>query len=430
MALLLAAILAVGAVAGFAQDPCTDSAGMNDLDAKVRAAWADKTLAGKKNFVTAGKQFLEKFGACKGQEEFVDWLKVKVPDTETKVIPEMEGKEAKNALIKSFNTGVESKNWDQAFTAGKDLLAKYPDEFRPIEVDLAAIAGEQGLTNNLKYADDGIKYAKQSLADIEAGKAFKIGEKTFYGSRNEFGFKDNKDLAIGWLNLYAGYLTYMGKKDKPAALPHLYKATQAPASTDPKIVVASSRPVSYELIGDYYYEELGKIVTQIQTKIGEQKDTDTPEVAKQKVDEIKGLEALAKGYAERAMDAYGRASAKGTDAKYKTALKSKIDKAYKVRTGKDTGADAWVATAIAKPFVDPKTPVAPIVEAEAAPAPTGVGAATGVGVGTGSGTGVGAAAGVGVGTGSGTGVGAGTGSGTSKPATTPVANPPKPPTRH
>jgi hypothetical protein len=419
MALLLAAILAVGAVAGFAQDPCTDSAGMNDLDAKVRAAWADKTLAGKENFVTVGKQFLEKFGACKGQEEFVEWLKVKVPDTETNVIPKMRSDKVKNDLITSFNAGAKAKNWDQAFTAGKELVTKWPDEFRPVEVDLAAIAGEQGLANNLKFADDGIKYAKQSLADIEGGKTFLIKDKTFYGSLDGLGFGSNKDLAIGWLNLYIGYLTYAGKKDKAAALPHLYKATQSPTSTDPKIVVASSRPVSYELIGDYYYEELGKIVTQIQTKIADQKDTDTPEVAKQKVDEIKALEAMAKGYAERAMDAYGRASAKGTDAKYRTALKSKIDKAYKVRTGRDTGSDAWVATSISKPFVDPKTPVTPIVEAEATPAPTGVGAATGVGVGTGSGTAVGA--------GTGTGVGAGTGSGIGTPGATPVNIPAPPP---
>jgi hypothetical protein len=423
LAILLAAIVALGYVAQ-AQEPvktpdpaCTDTATMNDLDAKVRAAFADKTLAGRRNFVSNGKQFLEKFGGCDSQKEFVDWLKVKVPDTETKTIPDMEKAEVRAKLIKDFNQGVETKNYDQAYAAGKELLAKYPEEFRPIEVDLAAIGGEQALaSNNLKYADDAIKYAKLSLADLEAGKPFLINGKTFIGSRNEFGFGDRKEQAIGWLNLYIGYLTSAAKKDKIGALPYLYKASLAPASADPKLPSASSRPVTYELVGDYYYEELGKLLTQIQTKIADQKDTDTPEVAKQKVEDIKATVAMANGYAERVMDAYGRAAAKVTDAKLKAALKIKIDKAYKVRFAKDTGSDAWVAAAIAKPFVNPQTPVTPIVEEPAGT--TGMATGPGTGVGAANGTGVGAANGSGIGNPSGTGVGG------ANPAN--VSNPPKP----
>jgi hypothetical protein len=234
-------------------------------------------------------------------------------------------------------------------------LANYPDEFRSIEIDLASIGGEEGLKNNFKYADDAIKYGKQSLADIDANKAFTVGGKTRWGvSAYEYKAKEE---AIGWLNLYVGLLMDSGKKDKLGALPYLYKSTQSPTDS-------SKQAASYSLIGGYYADELDKIIEQIQTKVKDQKETDTPEVAKQKVDEIKGLIAMSNGYAERAMDAYGRAVTYSKDDAYKTRTKAKIQAIYKVRTGKDTGSEAWVATAVTKPFVDPKTPVTPISDPE------------------------------------------------------------------
>jgi hypothetical protein len=84
MAALLAAIVALGAVTGFAQDACSDTGGINDLDAKVRAANDavtaatkaathpdDKSITAGKSFVDLGKQFLEKYGACEAQKDFV-----------------------------------------------------------------------------------------------------------------------------------------------------------------------------------------------------------------------------------------------------------------------------------------------------------------------------------------------------------------------
>jgi len=367
---------------------------MNDLDGKVRAAWADKSLTGKESFVSSGKVFLEKFGGCKGQDQFVTWLKLKVPETET-ALPDLRKKALQAPLIKRFNDGLKAKNWDDVYASGKELVAQWPDDFRPVEIDLASIGGEEGLaSNNFKYADDSIRFAKQSLADLEGGKTFDK-----YGF-SVYAFKD-KTQAIGWLNLYVGFLTAGAKKDTAGALPYLYKASQSPASSDPKLPSSSTRPVVYELVGDYYYGELAKLVEQIKTKIADQKDSDTPEVAKQKADEIKGLVALSLGYSERVMDAYGRASANTTDAKIKSRLKPKIDNAYKVRFGKDSGSDAWVASSITKPFVNPQTPVAPIVESDQAVGPSGAGATT-------------------------TSTGTASGTSTAKPVATPVSNPAAP----
>jgi len=421
LAVLLTAILVVGAVANFAQDPCTDAAGMSDLDAKVRAAWADKTLGGRKNFVNTGKQFLEKYGACDSQKEFVDWLKIKVPDTETKTIPEMEQGAAKTALVNRFNTALGSKNWDEVYSAGKEILAKYPDEYRDVELVLGTIGYDEFYNNkNAKYNDDTIKYAKMALADIDAGKFKNYGiPKTAYHYKTDAEPNGSRTEATGWMNFIIGYLTQNGLKNKQEAQPYIYKATQVNATT-------GKNPIPYELIGLYYFDELNKITKEVTALADSQKETDTPEVAKQKVDDIKSKVALANGYAERAMDAFARAYNLGTVKAYKDLMYKNLQDAFKVRYGKiDQLTPAWIAEAVKKPLPNPTSPVAPISDEPAnTTAAGGVGAATGTGVGSANGNGVGAASGTGVGN-----------PAAATPATTPVkaqapaGAPAKPPTK-
>jgi len=189
------------------------------------------------------------------------------------------------------------------------------------------------------------------LADIESGKQFKPG----LGVK-PFDFKSKED-AIAWMNLTIGAIYYVGQKNQQAALPYLYKATMAPAISD-----VSKNPTPYELIGIYYFDQIGKLVDQIKAKQADQKDSDTPEVAKQKLDEYNALVAMLNGTAERAMDAYARAYTLGAKPEYKAKMKASVHDAYKVRFGKETGIDEWIASATKKPFVDPATPIQPIAD--------------------------------------------------------------------
>jgi hypothetical protein len=410
MALLAAAIFAVGAVGTFAQDPCGDAAALTALDEKVREQLKDKSVPGMKSFVESGKQFIEKFGSCEPGKEFAAWLKDRIPKTE-KAIKDAEELAAKQALLSRFNSALSGKNWDGVYTAGKEILQKYGDEFRSVELVLGSVGYDELFEkNNAKYNEETLRFAKQALASLESGKEFKPG----FGV-NPFVYK-SKDDAIAWMNLTIGYITQVGQKNKSAAAPYLFKATQVGASD------TSKNPIPYELIGSYYFDELNKLVDQIKAKEAEQKDTDTPEVIQQKVDDLKKLVAMSNGTAERAMDAFSRAYTLGQAPAYKAKMKKNVEDAYKLRFAKSEGVDAWIASAVAKPFVNPTTPIAPIADPE--PTKTATTSNPGAGVGAATGTGVGAPNGTGIGKGNGTGIGAGTGTGIG-PAAKPAAAPAK-----
>jgi hypothetical protein len=371
-ALLMAVIIAFGAAVGLAQDPCADAEGQTALGDKFRTQFADKTIEGRKTAIETGKQFLEKYGACPSSEELSTYLKGQLPKMEAAFKKAGEDK-AKAELTGRFDTALKAKNWDEVYASGKEILQKYPDEFRPVEIVLGSVGGEEALTKaNFKYTDDTLKYAKQSLADLEANKPFMLGKKPAYGlslfdanKKPVYNFEyANPAEAIAWLNLYIGYITQVGQKNKAAALPYLYKATQA---NDTK-----TKPAPYDLIGSYYIDELNKIYDEIQAIAKSQVDTDTEEVAKQKLASIKAKVALANATAERAMDALARAANYTTDATVKAKLKTTLQELYKRRFDKTEGLDTWVASTTAKPFLNPQTPIQPVVD----PEPAKPGAAT------------------------------------------------------
>lgn len=411
MALLAAAMFAVGVIGTFAQDPCGDAVAQGaDRDKITEQAKLRNTLEGRKTFGNTGKAFLEKYGSCESAKDMNDWLKGQLPKND-EAIKVMEANIAKQALLKRFNDSLTSKNWDETYASGKEILQKYGDEFKAVELVLGSIGYDENFKTPpvTKFNDETLRFAKQSLAALEAGKEFKPG----FGVA-PFVYK-NKEDAMAWMNLTVGYITQVDKKNKVAAAPYLFKATQAPASDTAK------NPIPYELIGSYYFDELNKLVDQIKAKEADQKDTDTPEVIQQKVDDLKKLVAMSNGTAERAMDAFSRAYTLGTNPAYKAKMKKNVEDAYMLRFAKKEGVDAWITSAVAKPFVNPTTPIAPIADPEPTKTATttnpgsGVGAATGTGVGTANGTGIGNANGTGVGAGNGTGVGP-----AAKPAATPA----------
>lgn len=411
--LLSAIFIAGGTLSGFAQNPCEDAEGITTANEKIQTLYKDKTIPGREATIKAGEDFLAKYGTCPPAEELSTWLKAQLPKMKDALAKQRDAAEI-GGLTSRFDTSMKAKNWDDVYASGKEILAKKPDDFRAVELVLGSIGYDELLDRqNGKYSDLTLQYAKQSLADLDAGKEFKpsLGVAPFL-------YKSKED-AQAWMNLTIGSIYYLGQKNKQAALPYLYKATLAPAISD-----VSKNPNPYEFIGSYYFDELNKLVEQIQAKAKTQSDTDTPEVAQQKVDEIKKLVAMSNGTAERAMDAFSRAFTLGVKAEYKAKMKKNVADAYKLRFAKDEGVDAWIASAVTKPFVNPSTPIQPISDPE--PVKTTSGDA-GTSVGTPSGTGVGAANGSGVGAANGTGTGTRTGTGVAKPAatttTTPVTKP-------
>ena len=350
LGLLVAAMMAIGAVAGMAQDACTDAEGQTKMQEEFDKLFANKTdLDVRLQALNSGKAFLDKYGACESTKDRSDWLKINIPKLETKRANDIALRE-KAALLKRFDAALTAKNWDETYVTGKEVLAKHGDEFRAVELVLGSIGYDEMFTGNNKYSDETLRFAKQSLADLDAKKDFKPN----FGV-GQFSYKTREE-ATAWMNLTIGSILQIAQKNKVAALPYLYKATLATET--------AKNPNPYEFIGGYYFDELNKIVEQIQAKAKEQNDADAPEVAQKKVDEIKALVAMSNGTAERAMDAFSRAFSMGQKPDYKARMKKNVEEAYNVRFGKKEPVDSWIATAVAKPFVNPQTPVAPITDPE------------------------------------------------------------------
>lgn len=353
---LLAAFIAVGNVAGFAQDPCADADGQTALGDKFRALYPKKDIEGRKAAIEAGKQFSEKYGACETAKELSDYLKTAIPRLEAALAKAIKDAREKE-LTDKFNNGLKAKNWDDVYATGKPLLVEDPDKYRPAVLVLGSIGlDETAKTVRVtKWNDDTLKYAKMAIVDLETGKTF-----TSWGVQ-PFEYK-NKEDALGWMNYTIGYILFFDKNNKKEAISYLYKASQLNSET-------KSNPVLYQSIGAYYFDDVKRLVDEVKVLISKQDPKDTDVVIQQKVDEIKAKVGILNGTTERALDAYSRAyklidpadksKAAGRDSIHKT-----MEDLYKVRFAKTDGLDAWVAAAVAKPLLDPRSTIAPINDPE------------------------------------------------------------------
>ncbi len=373
--LILTAVIALGAVAGLAQDTCVAAeveAAQDKFDVEYKKGLKDR--AGRREAIRLGKEFIEKFGTgCSIADVRLTWLKTNIPVKEDELIKAL-ADDAENVLITRFNDSLKTKNWDEAYASGREIMTKHADKYRPVEIVLGAVGGDEAFKGNFKYSDEAMKYAKQSIADLEAGKPFLLGQDTVYGlsllkpgtpkkpkyTNEDFLYNfafGTKDEALGWMNLYMGYITQIHKKDKAGALPYIYKSTLGNTES-------SKQPTGYGLIGYYYVEQGDKLVDEIKALEAAQDPKDTEEVAKQKIEAIKAKVAISNGTNQRAINAFSRAYTLTTDAKYKTDIKKALDFSYNRRFGKMDGVDAWIANAVKQPFENPSTPVAPVSDPE------------------------------------------------------------------
>jgi len=412
LAVLLAAFLAVGSVGAFAQEACTDVDAINALYQTVIDNYKSTEVAGLQKAVDSGKQFTEKYGNCDSAKVNADWIGKQMPKWEAR-LAEMKVQSVRQPILTRFDNAIKSKNWDEAYAAGEEFTAKFPNDDARIHliVPLAWIGYLETGNKNTKYNANAAKYAKTAIDMLKSGTA-KAKPSGGYGA---FQFEcASKDECISFLTYDLGYMDYLGG-NKQAALPYYYEVTKIPGSF-------KTNPVVFGTIGDYYYESVRKQADDVKAKIADQKDTDADDVKAKKDADIKQAVGMLNGYAERAMDAYSRAytlaKADPKLATYAGTLYKTLQALYTVRFQKQEGIDAWISSAVTKPFPDPTSAVTPVVDAETTTSNT-----TG-----GPGTGMGAANGTGMGAANGSGMGAanGTGTGNAAAAKTATAKPIKP----
>lgn len=267
----------------FAQDVCADiEANQAKYETYTKNYKGD--LEQKKIAVKAGKEYIETYSKCPTYEQQVEWLKKNVPLREAD-IKKMEEEIAKEKRYKRFNDAAAAGNTPEIYAAGADIL-KYEPEF----LDLVVFLGwygydESAVRNNDKFNSETISYAKKAIKMIEDGaKSDNFGLFGYQGK--------TKENTLGWMNYTIGWIENFRLKNKESGLNYLYKATQYDSEPQDMAFI-------YALVGDKYIEKMQKTSEEGIAIIKQNENRETFE-SKTKL-------ALAKGYADRAIDAYSRA---------------------------------------------------------------------------------------------------------------------------
>lgn len=355
LGVLVASFYAVSAVSIFAQDNLEECQAIYQ---KFLAQRANEWAAA----VATGKEYLQKCSNLPGQEQVKDYVTAQIPKLEDKIaqkkIADMEAR---------FNKALKANNADEIIAAAKDLINLNRPYSLDLMLDIASVGFDKASENPAvdKYNSDSINFAKTALQKMGEGKTSGNADKYgFYAEYKNATCADGKTNAIGWMNYSIGFITYNRLKQTKDALPYLYKASQVGCET-------KTLPEGYRMIAAWYLDELIKLNNRYKeiTKANGDKEND----------ESLALLGMIKGYAERALDAYARAykiasASKTATAAYKDSLLKRVKEMHGIRyDGDTTKVDAYLSTVSDKPFVDPTTPVTPVVEAVPA---TGTSAST------------------------------------------------------
>src|SRR5687767_161459 len=310
--------------------------------------------------LAAGKEFLEKYGACESLKEQVDFVRPHVGRIE-KALPGVRKAGQLSPLFKRFDAAIIADNGDEIYASGREILALDPDNINII-VPLGVAGLYQSYNNNPKYAEDTIRYAKLALDKLKGGMAATKKNKAGVDVYGALKYEFTKEQAIDELSYSVANLTFYAKKDKKGALPLYYEIAQGNGKykDDPRV---------YQTIGSHFGSEVIRLAGEVKKLIDEQKAKATDEEKLAMEPKIKEAIGLLNGTAERAMEYYSRAyrlAKSDTPAAktYKDSLYKDLTILYEGRFNKKDGLDAYISSAASKPLPNPTSPVTPVLDPE------------------------------------------------------------------
>lgn len=331
----------------------------------IPPAAAKPTLDQTKAAIKAGDDYVQKYGACPDSKAIVDYLNKYLPGMKDKV-KKQEQSIVKDAIITRFDNAAKAKNTAEVFASGKEILAKEAD-FADVSTDVAITLASAGFEQAKAkppvdtYNNDTIAAAKSAISKLESGKTADAWGVYTYSLKQgkDSKFKDQKAYTLGTLNYFIGNIMYLnqGTNDaakKKEALPYLYKATQYDS-------FAKAEPFVYQAIGAWYIDEALRIEKERQAILAAM-----PPTERKDNEQTLAMVGEQKGYADRAIDAYGRAYklAKANtkaDKAYVDNLYTRLKEYYGFRfDNKVENMDASIAKADSTPLPDPSTPITPV----------------------------------------------------------------------
>ena len=343
----------LGAVSAFAQDdPAVELEKLFNqykVDRKAECGKRDAALA-------TAKTILDKFGTNPGDNKpVIDYV---TKDSE-KIAKEDPGCKSAGA----YNEAYKAKDWPKFIQLSKDIIAKEGNS--PLATDvmltLVSVGYDRAAVDKVDtYNADTINYAKQAIQRLESGATSQTGNWGVFLPFKTKDFPDGKTNALNWMNYIVGWINYnrLGATDaskKKEGLVYLYKSTLVNGENKKDHTI-------YTNIGDYYFNEAASLDEKYRATRAANNNTET--------DEAKAQIALARGYADRAIDAFGRArqiAKQNNKPQIADAITKKLGELYRFRfnvaaTAPTPDLEKYVSDLLAKPMPDPSTDVTPVVE--------------------------------------------------------------------
>ena len=167
--LSMAAIVAGIAVTGaFAQNVCDDLDGATAKYDAFTANYQKKTEAELTAAIAAGKEFLEKWGACESWKEQVAFVKPWIPRLEKGLEGIKDG-----PMFAGFDDAVNKDNIDGIYSFGKQILAKYPQnhniKYVMAVATLTDVSKAVQAKTQSKYASEAANMAKSLYDGLKSG---------------------------------------------------------------------------------------------------------------------------------------------------------------------------------------------------------------------------------------------------------------------
>jgi hypothetical protein len=340
---ILAFVLVANVATAHAQcDPNTKQAIYQVFLDNRRAA----TIEGLQKAVDAGKKYVEMCKDSPDDQEIVAFINRNLPRLEQTLATEIR--------FTKFETAAKELNHAEAYRVGSEILAGEPADSE-LRADLAIYltwAGYKAMENTDASTTLGvIELGRETIAIISGG-AKVIDWGLFDGAFKQQNDADSKSHTLGWLNFAIAEM-YIKVDNKPEAMAHYYQTTRFAAPI-------GSNPAVYQQIGAWYLSDAIRVRAEGVKIYEENGDQDTEESTR--------LFNLAKGYADRAFDAYARAyqAAKSSNNEAVTnSLYGRLGELYKFRfDGKEEGLDEFISEIGQRSFIDPRNPVEPIIDEE------------------------------------------------------------------
>lgn len=273
-----------------------------------------------------GQDYLKKYGTEK--DTYTEYIRNWINDYD---------KRQKLGVYQNFYKAIyNDKNYGQAFTLGREVLAREPENLNVL-ISLSRAGYLANTANDKQFNNEAIGHTRKAIALLDSGKEpIELSPDNNVDDRY-YPFT-NKPDTMAFLNFALGDLTFANSPLEAARYYH--KA----ASYDSFL---KKEPSTYSNLAQAYLLDYNRLRADFERYYKDQPESDSSKAALSSLNQV----------IDRIIDANARVvSYSGTDAKYaaaKAAANEQLKSFYAFRKGSETGLPQYVASVVAQPLPEP-----------------------------------------------------------------------------